>query len=80
MYVVAKSLMLLMPHSSRAAMAFARAPLPENTADPSPNGQSFARRTASASSPKRITLITGPKTSSFMMRIEWSTPTSTVGA
>ena len=45
-----------------------------------PYGPSLASATASSASATLITGRVGPKVSSVMQRIEWSTPVSTVGS
>ena len=68
------------PDSIRRAIRSPLARSVVHTDAPRPKFESFARSTASASSATTITGTTGPKISSFMIRISSSTPASTVGA
>ncbi|SLA93214.1 Uncharacterised protein [Mycobacteroides abscessus subsp. abscessus] len=74
------SLMLTAPASRRCAIRRARAWSRVHTVADKPNAESLARWMASSSSATRITGIVGPKVSSVMQAIVWSTPTTTVGA
>ena len=56
------------PASSRRARRRARSRSRVQTLAPSPNGESFASRTASSSSPNGATVTTGPKISSRSIR------------
>jgi hypothetical protein len=77
--VALKSLIDVMPASSRAAIARARRVLPLNTLDPRPNSQSLASSTASSSVANGTTTMTGPNTSSCQISISRVTPVTTVG-
>ena len=74
------SLTLTAPASSRRATRSPRSTSRVHTVADRPYGESFAIRTASSSSATFITGMVGPKVSSVMQDIEWSTSTSTVGA
>ncbi len=69
-----------MPVSSASPSASARAASAEKIAAVRPNSLSFISRMASSSEATFMMPTAGPKVSSRMMAIEWSTPTSTCGA
>ena len=71
--------MLTAPQSSCTATSFARSTSLENTDALKPYGLSLASRTASATLDTFMIGSVGPKVSSVMHAIEWSTSTSTVG-
>ncbi|SKW96665.1 Uncharacterised protein [Mycobacteroides abscessus subsp. massiliense] len=74
------SLMLTVPQSSCSAMRSARLRSLVQTLADSPYSLSFARAIAVDSSENRMIGSVGPKVSSLMQSMEWSTSTSTVGA
>ena len=64
----------------RRATASPRATSLVNTEAPRPYGESLARRIASSASATFMIGSVGPKVSSVMHSIVWSTSTSTVGS
>ena len=68
------------PASTRRAISSPRAASFVHTEAASPNGESLARRTASSASATFMIGSVGPKVSSVIALIEWSTSTSTVGS
>ena len=74
------SLMQAKPLSRRRAIASPRVRSFVHTEAPRPYGESFASRTASSASATFMTGSVGPKVSSVMAVIEWSTSASTVGS
>ncbi len=67
------------PASIRRASCSPRVASLVQTEAERPNSESFASRTASSASATFITGTVGPKVSSVMQDIVWSTSTSTVG-
>ena len=79
-YETMQSLMQTLPACSRLAIDTPRPSSPVHTELFRPYLESLARRTASSASSTTMTGSTGPKVSSVMMSIVWSTSTSTVGS
>src|SRR5919201_1675085 len=78
-YLTSASLTHTAPASMRRATASPRAASLEKTDAPRPYGESLASRIASSASATFMIGSAGPKVSSRMTSIVWSTPTSTVG-